>query len=429
MALFGRSKKSAAPEPAEPETTRLALAPEPGPHGARTVEGQRDWICSMLEPLMPFGMNLIDASGLSLCEDLLADGDLPALPEASCDGYAVISIDVRDVDPAGGVVLTITSDVHEPASAVPVLVGHPMPPGADAVVPLEAAIVVDGENLLVKCSVDAGVNVRQVGSDAADGSVIATAGTMLDERLLGLIGGAGFDKVLCRPRPRVVVLSLRERGRSSQAFEMAARQHRDAASFMVASACRADGAQVWREESAALEAASIAEAVTDQLIRADLLITIGGIEQGADGPLAEALEGLGPVDFSTVALRPGPVQGFGLIGADRVPVLMLGSDPAGAYTGYEAFGRPVIRTLMGASPERPVVRATLDAPVSGDRGVCEYIPARAVAGPDGLHALPLADRPGALGAIARCDGFLVLGEGSMSAQAGDGLDYLALGSG
>jgi len=427
MALFGRSKKSVAVKPAEPEVKQLAPAPAPGPHGARTAEDQRDWICSMIEPLMPFGMNLLDASGLNLCEDLLADGDLPALPEAACEGYAVISVDVRDVDPKAGVVLTITSDVHEEASAVPVLVGHPMPPGADAVVPLDAADVIDGENLLVRCSVEAGANVRQVGSDVADGSVIAKAGTTLDPRLLGLIGGAGFDKVLCRPRPRVVVLALHEKGRLSQAFEVTAQQHRDAASFMVASAARDAGAQVWREESVAQDAAAVAEAVTDQLIRADLLITLGGIEQGADGLLAEALTGLGPVDFSAIALRPGPVMGFGLIGADHVPVLMLGSDPASAYTGYEAFARPAIAALMGTDHERAATQVRLDAPVSGESGVCEYIPAQVMSTPDGLHALPLTGRPGSLGPVAHCDGFLVLGEGSASAQAGDLIDFVAFG--
>lgn len=426
MALFGRSKKPVTVEPPRPDPAQLAPPPAPGPHGTRTVEGQRDWICSMLEPLMPFGMRLLDAAGLSLCENLTADGDLPALPEAACDGYAVISVDVRDVDPGTGVVLTVAADVHEEASAVPVLVGHPMPPGADAVVPLDAAVV-DSGRLLVDHSVDAGDNVRQVGSDVADGAVIAAPGTMLDERLLGLIGGAGFDKVLCRPRPRVVVLSLREGGPTSQAFEVAARQHRDAASFMVASAARADGAQVWRENSDAQDADSVAEAVTDQLIRADLLITVGGVERGADGLLAEALDGLGPIDFSTVALHPGPGQGFGLIGADRVPVLMLGSDPASAYTGYVAFGGPMIRVLMGAGAGGVAARVRLDAPVSGSSGFCEYIPAWVTIGPEGPHALPMTERLGDLGVIARCNGLLVLDEGVSSARHGDHLDCLVLG--
>lgn len=428
MAFFGRGRKTEQLGKVEPETVELADRPDPGPHGTRTVEAQRSWICSMVEPLMPFGMNLLDASGLNLCEELRADGDLPALPEAACDGYAVISVDVRDVDPSTGVALTLASDVHREASAVPVLTGHPMPPGADTVVPLGAAVV-DGGRIVVSEPVVEGANVRQVGSDAADGAVIVEAGTTLDERLLGLIGGAGFDKVLCRPRPRVVVLALGERDRPSQAFTVSARQHRDASSFLLAAAARRDGAQVWREESDAHEVAAVAEAVTDQLIRADLLITVGGIEQGADGLLPEALAGLGPVDVSTVALHPGPLVGFGLIGADQVPVLMLGIDPAGACTGYEAFGRPVIRTLMGAAPERVPSPVILDAPVSGDTAVCDYIPASLLAAPDGLHAVALGERLGGLGAIARCDGLLLLDEGRSSAAAGERLDCLVLDAG
>ena len=106
---------------------------------------------------------------------------------------------------------------------------------------------------------------------------------------------------------------------------------------------------------------------------------------------------------------------------------MLGSDPASAYTGYVAFGGPMIRVLMGAGAGGVAARVRLDAPVSGSSGFCEYIPAWVTIGPEGPHALPMTERLGDLGVIARCNGLLVLDEGVSSARHGDHLDCLVLG--
>ena len=53
-------------------------------------------------------------------------------------------------------------------------------------------------------------------------------------------------------------------------------------------------------------------------------------------------------------MQPGKPQGFGLIGYDRVPMIMLPGNPVSAFVSFEAFVRPVIRKLMGA---RPYVRS------------------------------------------------------------------------
>ena len=90
--------------------------------------------------------------------------------------------------------------------------------------------------------------------------------------------------------------------------------------------------------------------VADQLIRADLLVTSGGISQGDYDLVKAVMPELGACEFVQVAMQPGKPQGFGLIGDDRVPMIMLPGNPVSSYVSFEAFVRPVIRKLMGARP-------------------------------------------------------------------------------
>ena len=62
---------------------------------------------------------------------------------------------------------------------------------------------------------------------------------------------------------------------------------------------------------------------------------------------------MGACDFAQVAMQPGKPQGFGLIGDDRIPMIMLPGNPVSAFVSFEAFVRPVIRKLMGVAPVHP----------------------------------------------------------------------------
>ncbi len=420
MALFGR-KKSPDPLPVPEPEPELPPAPEPGPLGLRTVSDQREYLLSMIEPLMPFGMRLLDAWGLSLCEDLTAEGDLPAVPEAECDGFAVIATDVEETSGGSVTRLAVRPDVHKVGAAVPVLAGQPMPDGADAVLPL-AQGEVRGDALLVHRAVRPGDHVRATGADAVDGEVLVESGRRLDARIIGLLAGAGFDKVFCRPRPRVVVLAVGELRPGRDVVELDAAQRRDAASHMVAAAAKADGAQVWREAVPGDDPAAVAETVSDQLIRADLMIVCGGVANGPDGLLGQALTRLGPTEFTEVAMEPGGQLGFGLIGQDQIPLLMLSSAPTSAYATYQVFGRPMLRKLMGARQVVPeAIRCTLDGTLSGDANSFQIIPGRMRREAESLHVRPLAGA-GGLDVLTDADVLIIIPDEVSNLANGQAVD-------
>lgn len=419
MALFGRKQ---APVETEPEPTpdpTLAGAPAPQPNGLRSVSSQREFMLSKVEPLMPFGMRLLDAWGLSLCEDLVADGDLPPVPESECDGYAVRASDVANAAAGVQVNLSVRGDAHKVGSAVPVYAGQPLPGGADAVAPL-ALVRAEGKRLRVWEPVASGQHVRSAGIDAADGEVLIHAGTQLDARVIGLLAGAGFDKVFCRPRPRIVVLGVGDARQADEVPQDAPAPRRDAASHLVAAAAKSDGAQVWRESVTGVTPDEVADVVSDQLIRADLMIICGGLAGGREGLLGQAMASLGHTDFAEIAMEPGGLQGFGIIGQDQVPVLMLPSDPLSAFVAFELFAHPLIRTLMGARDiglSQVDCRLTMD--VAGQSGVLQVVGGVITRNSEQWQVTPLDFAEGSLTTLVDADALIMLGPelGTVSAGA------------
>lgn len=171
-----------------------------------------------------------------------------------------------------------------------------------------------------------------------------------------MLASAGIDKVLVRPRPRVVIVSsgsdLVEPG-----SQVAHGETTDANSFMIAAAARAVGATVFRVPVHSADPAELRSAITDQLIRADLLISTTSGRREDYELVASAMSDLGLVDSVNVAMSPGRTQTFGLVGDEQVPMVMLPGNPVSAYVSFQVFVWPLIRRLMGAQVKRRTVRA------------------------------------------------------------------------
>lgn len=376
MALFGRKKR--APERVEESVdepdTSLPGTPETDSAGLRPMAAHQEYLLSFVEPLPEFGMQLLDAVGLPLCENLEAYQDIPGVDVALVDGYAVRAGDVALASPGNPVTLPVAGRIGigqqatgevVPGACVELISGAPMPRGTDALVPAEHARPADdGDEVEITLGVQPGQFVRERGSDISEGDVLLRAGDNLDPRIVGMLAGAGIDRVMARPRPRVVVLAtgaeLVEPGLALGAES----DIYDANSYMLAAAARAEGAQVFRVGLYTKDPDEIRDAINDQLIRADLIISTGGVSRDDYDLVKSVMPELGLTDFCDVAMVPGQSQGFGLIGPERVPMIMLPGNPISAYVSYQAFVRPTIRKLMGqrsyvSEPQRAITRSLI----------------------------------------------------------------------
>jgi molybdopterin molybdotransferase len=344
----------------------------------RSVEEHLSAILSRLRPLPPFEQHLLDAHGHYLAEDVTAGLDLPPFDNSAMDGYAVRVADVLGADEQNPAVLSVEQELPAgvapseiellPGTCARIMTGAPVPPGADAVVPVEwtdAGASGDG-SVRIQRAPKPGMHIRSFGEDVRAGQLVLTAGTHLGARQIGLLAAIGRDLVSVRPAPRVVVIStgaeLVEPG-----TEPVPGQIHDSNSFTLATAAKEAGAEVYRVGMVPDESKVLLDTIEDQLIRADLVITSGGVSMGAYEVVKDTLGRLGTVEFSKVAMQPGMPQGFGVIGPDETPIFTLPGNPVSAFISFEVFVKPALRALQGleqlaAEPETALAAEAFDSP-------------------------------------------------------------------
>jgi molybdopterin molybdotransferase len=341
-----------------------------------SVDAHLETILSAVSPLSPLDLTLQDAHGCVLDEDVAATFPLPPFDNSAMDGYAVRASDVAAASPDAPVQLPVVGDIAagssgpytvQPGLCVRIMTGAPIPAGADAVVPVEWT---DGgvASVSITRSATPGAHIRRAGEDAPVGTTVLRAGTHLGATPIGLLAAVGRERVSARPRPRVVVLST-----GSELVDPGAPltpgKIPDANSTLLTSAAREAGGIAFRVGIVPDDPRVLLDTLEDQLIRADAVVTSGGISVGAYDVVKEAINRIGEVRFDRVAMQPGMPQSFGLIGPDRTPFFGLPGNPVSAYVSFEVFVRPALRRMLGVEPiNRHTVRARLTGSVTSPPG-------------------------------------------------------------
>jgi molybdopterin molybdotransferase len=385
----------------------------------RSVGEHLDRVLDGIGSLDPIEVTLMDAQGLLLAENIETPVSLPGFDNAATDGYAVRAVDTRDASVEESILLPVVGDVVAgaksrsgmgPGLAMRIMTGAPIPAGADAVIPLA-----DTDGGVAKVSITrpvrTGEYVRRIGDDLMLGDPAIGAGAALGPQQLALLAAVGRDRVTVRPRPRVIVIStgteLVDVGRHPTFGEVV-----DSNSYLITSAARDAGADAYRFGIVADDHSKLLDALETQLLRADILITTGGISAGTFDVVRQALAEVGTIDFAQVAMEPGRPQGFGHLG-DNVPIFCLPGNPVSALVSFEIFVRPAIRKLLGKQQvQRATVQAVslerLDSPV----GIRQYRPGVLHREASGGYSVATVGGTGShlLGALASANCLIVVDE-------------------
>ena len=405
------------------------------PTTLRTVAEHQDQILDSLSPLAPYDQPLLDALGLVAAEDVFAPIALPSFDNSAMDGYAVVQDDVVTATDESPVHLPVVGEIGagqarllalSPGTAAKIMTGAPVPHGADSVVPYEwtdrgAAQVQIGR------APTPGQHVRRAGGDVGKGDLLIDAGTVLGPRHLGLLASVGRTEITAAPRPRVVIMStgaeLRDPGQPLSHDSIY-----DGNSWMLAAATRAAGAIPYRVGVVGDDPTAFLDALHDQLVRADIVVTSGGVSMGDYDVVKEALAPLGTVWFGPVAMQPGKPQGFGIIGEDETPIVTLPGNPVSAYISFELFVLPALRKMMGKQPySRDTTRARLTHGVSSPEGRRQFLRGSFETGRGGPVVEPVGGAGSHLvGDLAQANCLIVLPEDVTSVPAGEQVQVLML---
>src|SRR5690625_2016067 len=108
---------------------------------------------------------------------------------------------------------------------------------------------------------------------------------------------------------------------------------------------------------------TLREVLEDQLVRADVVITTGGVSAGDFDVVREVLAPLGTVRFDHIDMDPASQQGFGTVG-DDVPIFALPGKPAAALIAFEVFVRPALQRMRGLTSAQDLYRPVIAARVT-----------------------------------------------------------------
>ncbi|MGA2513669.1 MAG: molybdopterin molybdotransferase MoeA, partial [Candidatus Limnocylindrales bacterium] len=309
-------------------------------------EAQGRLLAAAGEPLTGEDVPLAEALGRVLAEPVRSAVDLPPWDNSSMDGFAVHAADTTDATPASPVRLRVVGEVRAggspgvevpPGCAVRVATGAPIPPSADAVVPVEATSVYEAggasapgfparlgsprplgfgiaeplpEACLVIAAVEPGAFIRRRGEDVRAGMSVLEPNRRLGPAQIAMGAAVGLGSLCVHRRPVAGVLStgdeLRHAGEPLRGWGIP-----DANRPGLLAMCGETGVRALDLGIAGDSVESILGALRPAIERSDVLIVSGGVSVGPYDVVRAAFEALGRVELWRVAIQPGKPFAFG----------------------------------------------------------------------------------------------------------------------
>jgi molybdopterin molybdotransferase len=409
------------------------LGPSPLAAGHElSVEAARALIHAALRPVGgEQWLDLPQALGRILAQDVVSPIDVPAHDNSAMDGYALRG---QDLAPEGTTRLAALAQtvfagapfegVVGPGQCVRIMTGAVMPNGLDTVVPIELCEVQRDQVSIASGVLRSGDNRRRQGEDLTLGKPALRAGQRLRPADLGLIASLGIARVAVRPRLRVALFStgdeLRTLGQTLDAGCVY-----DSNRYSLMGALQGLDMDVLDLGLVPDDPAALNATLDRALAEADVVLTSGGVSMGDADYTRDLMAARGEVSFWKVAMRPGRPFAFGaLAGAGERPVWLfaLPGNPVAALVTFYVFARDALLALAGASPQPvPMLRARSVAPIRKRPGRSEYQRGIVSPVPEGGWQVRLTGAQGAgiLRSMSEANALVVLGHEQGSVAAGE----------
>lgn len=324
-------------------------------------------------PLPAAAIELADAVGCVLAEDVIALEDVPPFANSALDGYAVIAADVATVPVELPVVAEIAAGAVadrelRPGEVMRIMTGAPVPVGADAIVLVERTERLDGgARVRVHETVRSGQAVRPAGDDIRCGTTVFQAGTVIHPAVAGVLASVNARTFDVIPRARVAVLSTGDE-LIDDGSPLGPGQIRESNKTMLLALVAETGAVavdfgVVRDDEAALE-----NTLREAADACDTIITSGGVSMGDFDVVKAVLSRVAAMQWMEIAIKPAKPFAFGRLpnSAGRaIPIFGLPGNPVSSLVSFELLARPALRQMMGHREPllRQRIRAIADTPL------------------------------------------------------------------
>lgn len=372
-------------------------------------------------------VDISNAVGRVVFEEVISPIDVPSFDRASMDGYAVLAEDTFYADEQNPVKLKLKGEIRagekselsvKRGSCVGIATGAPVPYGSNAVVMVEYTNQ-EGDEIEIFRSLAPGENIMAAGADIMRGETIMRRGTKLTPRETGVLAASGIKHVFVYKRPKVAIIStgdeIIEPGMELKFGKIYDVNSRAISDSVIEVGGESTYLGIVKDDFLALDQ-KIKEILSMDF---DIILTSGGTSAGVGDILYKIIDNLGQTLVHGVAIKPGkPV----LIGVCKdKPIFGLPGYPTSALVVFNTFVAPLIKKMCGLTHMDGVSKRILGKTAMklfSAKGRYEYLPVNIVALEDCYSVYPVLFGSGAITTLSTADGFVnvpenidIVGEG------------------
>lgn len=352
---------------------------------------------------------------------------------SAMDGFALMTEELAGADNDNPVALAVAGHIAAGdvrrfgapgrGQCYEIMTGAPLPPGCDAVVPVEKTVKTADGKILFRAGARADDNIRRAGADFKPGDIVLAAGTVLDPAHVLALATLGIGQVSVVRRAKIALISTGQEVVDSLAAPLEYGQiYNSTKPYLIAALARpglnAGDAGTVRDDPAGFKAK------LEALVAAgiDLCLSTGAVSAGVHDFVPSVLKDMGAeIFFHKVAMRPGKPVLFAKFPGDGPFYVGLPGNPAATAAGLRFFVAPLLRAMQGLPPEAPEYAVLVNDYVKGDMPLRFFM--RATLGKDARGVctveIPQKQQSFMVSPFARSNAWAVIPENVTRMSAGD----------
>ena len=373
-------------------------------------------------------VDLDNAHGRILYDGLSAKVDDPPFDNSAMDGYAVLHSDtinpptklkISAVVQASGVTNLPTL---ESGNAIQIMTGAPLPPGADAIIPIEHCEV-NSDSIIVNIEGKKHF-IRKQGENLEIGKEALRQGSLLTPSKVGLCATMGHWQIKVQKTLKIGIISTGDELKSP-GQDLLPGEIYESNAFGLSGLVKMMGHEPIRYPMVEDNLEGLRNSLDIAAKECDLILTSGGVSMGEWDLVRKIMEEEGIIKFWRVKIRPGSPPLFGKW--KNIPIFGLPGNPVSSHVVFRMLVAPWLLHVTGAdSPTPIIIKAKLIDSVKSTSDCLTFRRVTITSTENGLEARqPRHQGSGNIESLASADALTVL-EPGQSGNAGEIIDVILL---
>ena len=294
-------------------------------------------------------IDLINATGRVLAEDIYSLIDNPPFNKSAMDGYAILAENSVSNDKIKIIDKVFAGEVSNyevtNKTAIRIMTGAPIPNGANAVIKQEDTIKNDEEHITLTKKIKANDNICFKGEDIKKGSLLVNKNKKIDFADIGIIASSGISKIKVYKNPKIALLCTGDEVIDVNS-DLTEGKIFNSNKYTIMARVSELGYNILEVKHVRDIEGDIEKYIENISQNVDLIITTGGVSVGEKDLLNHAIDNIGGKRlFWKVKMKPGSAVLCSIV--NNALVVSLSGNPTAALTAFELFVKTSIEKLSG----------------------------------------------------------------------------------